>query len=163
MSDTCPQITKPAEFDHLIAHATTMGFGHHAELPRQARVGRINLIWLDRGGVPPMGTIKRSPRPVLVLLGDDDYQSTGPAGWTAANRLLRWATGAVIHGTGGDIASYKMAAGMAIAHRRFLLIETNSLHIETWGATLKAARVPFLALKPSGGLHPLPLDQGVVQ
>jgi hypothetical protein len=111
-----------------------------------------------------MKMLKRSPRPVLVLVGDDDYATTGPAGWSATAMLLRWATSAVVHGTGGDIATYRMAADIAAANGRFLLIETSSAHVSTWRAALQAAGVPHLSLvPPSGGCHPLPLDRNAVR
>ena len=71
--------------------------------------------------------------PMIAVLGDDDYASTGPTGWPATRRLFRWAKGAMIHATGADAPSYQAAIRMAIGSRRFLLIETSSDCAAEWG------------------------------
>ncbi len=158
-------ISQPNELDQLIAHAVAMGFPHQAEIYREVRRGRLAAMQLDRKAVAPMGTLKRAPLPCLVVLGDDDYASTGPAGWASVPRLLRWARGALIHATGADIASYKMAVGMALKCRQFLLIETDFPHMREWGEALLAAPrpVPFVALQPSNGVHPVMPARGKMQ
>jgi hypothetical protein len=50
---------------------------------------------------------------LIAIVGDDDYQSSGPAEWPATRRLFRWARGAMIHATGADVPTYQMAIGCA--------------------------------------------------
>jgi hypothetical protein len=162
--DRFHEITSQDDLSRIVACAATSGRSHHADLLRQASSGRFNLVQVDRTSIPPTRWLKHSRRPVLVMIGDDDYASTGPAGWAALPKLLRWAHSAMIHGTGADVASYRAAAGMAVTAKRFLLIETSSAFVDAWAAVLSAARIPSIALRPpAGGLHPLPLDRRAMQ
>lgn len=144
--------------DKLIALTSTMGFSGRAHLFRQVREQRLLVMECTRDAVFSMKLLKRQHKPMVVLLGDDDYQSTGPSSWAALPKILRWASRGVIHATGGDTASYDMAATMAVACRRLVLVETDSRHADEWGHALLAARppVPFIGLvPPAGEAHPV--------
>lgn len=149
------QITRPDQFDRLIARVSTMNLPGLVELLRSARAGEINLVQIDREAAAPIRCMEQFSRPVICVIGDDDYQATGPAGWNATRRLLYWARGAMIHGTGGDAATYQLAIQMALVRRRFLLIECDSARAEQWGDVLLKRRIPFIGLRPSDGVHPL--------
>ena len=163
MSQTC-QIGRPDQIDRLIAVAATLNLPGRVALLRAVRRGEINLIEVDRQGVPPSRFLKRSHRPVIAIVGDDDYAATGPTGWVATRRLLSWARSALIHATGADERSYQMAIDQALGCHQFVLVETDTAHAREWGEALLARRVPCIALVPrDGGQHPLPLDRKHVQ
>jgi hypothetical protein len=149
------QIGKPDQIDRLIAAAASMNLPGRVELLRAVRDGSINFIEIGRQAAAPMRTIEQSLRPVVMLLGDDDYRSTGPSGWAAWQRLSYWARGAMVHATGGDAPSYRMAIGMALVTQRFLLIETASAHAHDWGRALHRRNIPALGLVPPSGSHPV--------
>ena len=71
----------------------------------------------------------------------------------------------MIHASGGDTRSYELAVEMAIQVRRFLLVETDTAHVDAWRNALADARpaVPFLALLPRDGLHPAMPARSAVQ
>lgn len=144
--------------DRIIAHCTVIGAAHTAELFRAVRHGEICLIAPEhRDTLVPMGNLKRAPRPVLVVIGDDDYAGTGPAGWACTPTLLRWARQAIVHGTGATIPSYRLAVEMAVGCRRGLLIETNSAFAPVWREALCTARQPVstLTLVAPNNAHPV--------
>lgn len=111
----------------------------------------------------PGWVLKNTARPLVVLLGDDDYATTGPTGWAAMPGFLRWASGALVHATGGDVPSYQMAIGLALVRPRFLLVETDSVHAEEWGAVLCRRRIPCIGFVPPSGVHPIPLSRKTIQ
>ena len=149
------EITDPAATDRLNAAAYPAGFVGRVELLRVVRNREIALVESDRKADVPERVLAETTKPLIVVLGDDDYQSTGPTGWAAVPGLLRWAKGALIHGTGADVPSYRAAIGMALLARRFLLIETDSAHAREWGNALLVQGIPFLGLLPSEGVHPV--------
>lgn len=158
------QVTQRDQFDRLIAHAATMGFPGAVELLRSARAGEIDLVQIERAAAAPIRLMEKSTRPVVCVIGDDDDASTGPAGWHATRRLLWWAKAAMVHATGADAESYQVAIAMALASRRFLLIETDTAHMREWGDVLLKRRIPFLGLRPAdGGVHPIPPDRAAMQ
>jgi hypothetical protein len=152
--------------DRAVAAAATAGAGHTAELLRAARRGEIAFVQpQDRAALVSMSALKRAPRPVLVVVGDDDYQSTGPAGWVCAARLLRWSRWTCIHASGAEVAEYRAIAAATVLHWRALLIETSSAQAENWAAALYAAnRQPHgCIVLPGNGLHPVMPDRRVLQ
>lgn len=154
------QIGAPDQIDRLIVHASALGLPGRVELLRAVRGGAINLLEIGRQSAAPVRTLERSLRPVVMVLGDDDYASTGPSGWAAWQRLSYWARTAMVHATGADAASYRLAIGMALAHRRFLLIETDSAHAHDWGAALHKRNIPAIGLVPPDGAHPVMPPRG---
>jgi hypothetical protein len=149
------QIDSPDQIDRLIARASMLNLPGRVELLRAVRDGAINLIEIERKAEAPMRAMERSTRPVVILIGDDDYRSTGPTGWAAWRRLGYWSNGAMVHATGGDAKSYRLAIGLALMEPRFLLIETDSAHAHDWGAALQKRRIPCIGLVPPSGAHPV--------
>lgn len=148
-------ITAGSDIDRLIAAASGLGLDHRVALLRSVRAGELQVIEPSRDGIVPLRMLDEPPRPTIVLLGDDDYCSTGPDGWPTWRRVLRWAAGALIHASGADVPSYQCAIGMALQCRRFLLIETSTARAETWSMPLLARRVPHVCLMPRDGVHPV--------
>jgi hypothetical protein len=157
------RITKGADLDRLICATSAMELPGRVELLRAVRRGEITLLEVNRQGMPPSRVLKASARPLLAVVGDDDYASTGPCGWAAARRLQYWARAGMIHATGADVPSYQAVIGMTLLCRRFLLVETDSAHLDEWGAALRKYGVPFLGLRPPTGAHPVAPDRSALQ
>jgi hypothetical protein len=158
------EIRAPDEIDRLIALTANMNLVGRIELLRAIRAGVLNMVELDREGKLPVRAMEKSARPVLVLIGDDDYAATGPTGWAATRRLLYWAKAGLVHATAADAASYRMAMRMTSAHRRVALIETDTAHAAQWSTALVARRIPCIELMPGdGGTHPIPLARNALQ
>lgn len=98
-------------------------------------------------------------QPAVVLLGDDDDEPSGPAGWACARRLLDWADLLIVHGTGGEREHYEAAVEATQTLRRVLFVETTSDLAPAW---IEAARLcnPLPALRlhlpQPGASHPVP-------
>jgi hypothetical protein len=157
------QITKGDDIDRLISTAAAMELPGRVELLRAVRRGEITLLEVDRQGMPPGRVLKASTRPAIAIIGDDDYASTGPCGWAAARRFQYWARAGMVHGTGADVPSYRIAVDMALVAWRFLLVETDSAHLDEWGSALRKHGVPFLGLRPPNGSHPVAPDRSTLQ
>ena len=147
----------PRNLEKAIAFCRTHESEHHIPLLQAVGVGRLAYTALtDRLACPNVHALSRSRRASLILVGDDEGQTTGPYGWAAADQLARWTRGAMVHGTGGCRASYTLAVNMAQAAGRFVLVETSSDAAEAWAEIFDRADVPTLILRPSGGgVHPV--------
>lgn len=150
-------VNSHADLDRLIGimqqHAP-----HRATLLLAVKQGIISLVELTREAPLPVKELERCNRPVLALVGDDDGLDCGPDGWAARPRLAGWARHAVIHATGGDVASYALAVGIALERRRVVLVETGTKHGPAWHQLFAKAGVPTLNVIPSGGgVHPVPV------
>ncbi len=158
------EIRAAGDIDRLIALAASMNLVGRVELLRAVRAGVISLVEPERDGEFPLRGMAKLTSPVLALIGDDDYAATGPTGWAATRRLLYWAKGGLVHATGADVPSYQAAIRTALAYRRFVLIETDTVHAAEWANVLVAHRIPCIALMPSdGAAHPVPLERDAVQ
>lgn len=154
---------KPDQTDRLIAAYASLNMVGRVELVRAVRAGTINVVEPTRDRMVPAGLLERSLRPLITIIDDDDYASTGPAGRPSTRRLFRWAQGAMVQATGAGAPSYQMAIGIAIQCRRFLLIETDRAHMREWGEALLARHVPFIGLRPPEGAHPVPIERSRLQ
>lgn len=151
-------ISTPAEFARLIAMSDSMDGGCMTELLRPSSRGELNLIVpMRHTAQPPLYRMSKRGRPIVVVVGDDDYRTTGPDGWACADRLRSWASFACIHGTGGKPEHYAMAAIMAAEVRRLLFIETSSAGAQQWAGFLRERTPPltFMGLLPPDGAHPV--------
>jgi len=139
--------------------------GCMAELLRPASRGKLNLIVPMRDTVqPPFYRVGKRGRPIVVVVSDDDYQTTGPDGWACAAKLRTWAAFAVVHGTGAQREHYALAAHLTVQTRRLLFIETSSAGAQQWAGFLRE-RTPalrFMGLLPPDGMHPVMPDKGDV-
>ena len=150
-------VTRADDVARLIGVYQSLGLAHRVPLLRAAMHGRIAFVAVERGGEPPLRHLKKLRSPAVVLIGDDDYLSTGPDGWPGAVKLRRWARGAMVHGAGGKTEHYALAVGMALERERLLFIETSSVHARGWGEFLLAGSppVPFVGMLPHDGAHPV--------
>ena len=141
-----------------IARAEQIGAAHLLPLLRAARAGAINLAFVGRGTAAPMGRLKRSLRPVVALVGDDDGAPTGPAGWPQAGTLIHWCAATVVHSAGAEPRHYEAALAGALVHGRMLLIETSTAREADWLALVRRLRpgLPGLIVRvrPDAPAHP---------
>ncbi len=150
------RITGGPDLDRFTALAAAAA-PHWLPLARAVRGGMIGLH------VPRRETAGRfintiiGPRPALVLVGDDDDASSGPAGWRCAERLARWARGGIVHGSGAEDAHYQLATAAAALFSRFALVECNSANHDAWASLFLDQGVPVMGILPRDGLpHPMP-------
>lgn len=156
---------KRADIARVIGQAELAGAGFYTPLLRRVMQGGLNACWPMRDtAMPPLYRLSKSGRPLVVIVGDDDYQTTGPDGWACAAKLRTWAAFAVVHGTGGKSEHYEMAADMAVQTRRLLLVETTSAAAQDWAAFLheRSPKLPFLGILPPDGAHPVVPSKGQV-
>lgn len=154
---------KPAEIARMIMQAEQAGAGFITPLLQRVMRGELNACLPMRDTVmPPLYRLGKAGRPVILILGDDDYQCPGPATWACAAKARQWAAAAVIHGTGGRPQHYEMAAVTALQVRRLLLIETTSTAAQDWAAFLaeRTPALPFMGFLPPSGAHPVMPDKG---
>lgn len=155
---------KPAEIARMIVQAEQAGVGFYAPLLRRVMLGELNICLPQRDtAMPPLWRLGKKGRPVVCILGDDDYATTGPAGWACAGKVRAWAAGAIVHGTGGQPWHYDGAADTAMKVRRLMFIETSSDAAQLWAAFLRerTPALPFMGLlPPAPGSHPVMPDKG---
>lgn len=95
-----------------------------------------------------------------MLIGDDDYASTGPAGWNCAEIIIAWASCAVVHAAGPSAETYLEAAAGARVTGACALIETDAQHADDWVARFNGK--PVLLVLPVGGRHPTSPQAGEI-
>jgi hypothetical protein len=127
----------------------------HAALFTAVRDGRISLAILPRNAPITDEVLNRSSRPKLVLLGDDDGHSTGPAGFRAWQKLRPWANCGLVHAAAADVDTYHFAVAATMLGGRTLLIETDSAYAHEWAEALYQANIPSMTVVPRGGVHPV--------
>jgi hypothetical protein len=100
-------------------------------------------------------------RPSIIVIGDDDYADRGPAGWRQAERVARWAKGAVIHAAGAELEHYEAAVAAAQRVGRFALVECSTTTAPAWVDLFRRQphQAGLLLIQPTTGPHPLPLAQ----
>ena len=149
---------KRAEIARMIERAEIAGANYYTPLLRRVMQGEMNACAPMRDTMmPPLYRLGKTGRPVVVIIGDDDYRPAGPDTWTCAPKLREWAAFAIVHGTGGQPHHYEMAAEMAMQVRRLLLVETTSDAAQDWAAFLqeRSPALPFMGILPPQGAHPV--------
>lgn len=148
-----------AQLTAAIGRAAHMGATGYIPVLKAVRAGLIDCVFVNRrDGMVSNRTLKTLQRPVLVIIGDDDHASTGPAGWASTAPLMRWTGAAMVHGAGAKPEHYAAAVEGARAHGRFVLVETSSEHVQAWMAC--AADRVAVAIVPKQGPHPVMPSQG---
>ncbi len=138
--------------------------GHlaHVELFRGVMQGAIGLGVISSRETPwNAADVPSGAHPTILLIGDDDYCSTGPPGWRAARGALSWTRAAIVHGAGATPECYRDAVIAAVHYKRLLLVETDFTHMEEWAAAV--AGKPTLKVVPTDGLHPIAPLREMVQ
>ena len=150
-----------ADADELITRLHQRGHPWYVPVVRAVAGGRIDLIEPQRttSRQELRRTLRRAAtagRPTIVLIGDDDYATTGPSGWPGVASLLRWAALTVVHGSGGTAEDYQWFVELAEARTRLLLIETTSEAAPMWAAAAPAGSpMRVWVLLPTDGPHPV--------
>lgn len=141
----------------MIARADQMGEGWRVPIFRAAYQGIINLS-VAHGGARFPSRLMKLTMPTLAILADDLPTATGPDAWPQARRLLRWASGVVLHATGAQPRDAILAVEMTLALRRVVMVEMEYRHHASWLA-LAEREVPRLRvmniIPPPGGQHPV--------
>jgi hypothetical protein len=163
MSGPLLTLGKPDELDRQLALFDSLGRAGRVELLRAVHAGTIAIVEAERLDMPPRRVLDNTRRPALVVLGGDDYASTGPSGWVTTPRLLRWARGALVHGSAADAASYRAAIPGTMACHRFVLVETSASCAAAWGQTFDVCGIRTLVLVPPAGVHPVPVAREPIQ
>lgn len=162
----CARTASPANVARAIAMMEAIGEQFRIPLFRAVPRGEIALTVLGTGQAPPLSRLDRTGFPGLVVLTDDDDTTRlGPDGWRYAARILRWARGVMLHGTGGQPEHYQMAVEGAQRCGRLVLVETCSTQIDAWAALALRTLAPGRILKiqpPAGGIHPVAVPRGQV-
>lgn len=134
---------------------------HYLPLLDAAARGTITLVVIsDRSRRLPQRRLDRYRLPTILLLGDDDHQDTGPAGWRCARDAAAWGAAGIVHGAAGRASDYADAVAAAVVMRRLLFVETASRHVQAWGALMPGK--PVLHLVPEVGAHPVTPGRGDV-
>jgi len=148
----------PTALDAM-AYALTVGHDHMAPILGAALRGDIRLAIALRG-INWQKTVLETSRPTLLIVGDDDHQSTGPAAWPG--ELREYAPAAMIHAAAADVPSYQLALKRCLEERRYVLVETSSTRLLEWGAYFATASRKVLldiVRPPAGQQHPVPREK----
>ena len=125
-----------------------------AELMREVRRGGLALFFnSDRNQEVTVDDLNQAQRPTVVVIGDDDYSSSGPTGWRCSATVAEWAVAAVIHAAGATAESYAEAVKAARLLGRAVLVETDTAHALAWAQVFQPKRV--LLVLPKVGPHPI--------
>ena len=127
----------------------------HVPLLKAIETGRVAIVFAyGRTGGLSLSALQRLRKPTMILIGDDDYAATGPAGWPCAKQAIRWCRSAIVHGSGADRSFYEGAVATTLLMWRLLVVETSSERTASWASALAAK--PTLIIRPeNNGPHPL--------
>ena len=155
-------MTTPRQLNHAaIAHAIRdceLNAPHQVPLLQAALHGAIGLLVLSR--TCQARTDLLIGHPSIVLVPDDDHDSTGPDGWAGRADVARWAEHAIIHAAAGDVEHYRTAVLLALRVGRLVFVETDSAHAFAWHKVFADRNIPTLNILARGGVHPLPPERG---
>jgi hypothetical protein len=146
-----------AEIARAITLMEQAGEGFRVPLLRAAYDGTLSIVGLS-GACRVGGEYLALPRPTVVLIGDDHAAATGPARWSQARQLLRWANFAMLHAAGGEAQHYADAVAATVVFRRTLIVEMELRHHAEWLALAmhETPRLKVLSITPrAGGQHPV--------
>ena len=159
LASRAAEMRETAQLSDAINPARHMGSCVYVPILEAVRAGRVARVFVTRrDGMASNRTLKTIQRAVLVIVGDDDYSSTGPAGWPTAAPLMRWTRAVMAHGAGAEPDHYRAAVASTEAHGRFVLVETSSEHVPAWMAC--AADRVAVAIVPRNGPHPVLPSRG---
>ncbi|WP_158323030.1 hypothetical protein, partial [Acidisphaera rubrifaciens] len=132
-----------------------------AELLRAVRRGEMQLVSVGHRDAEITARDLPKTGAAVVLIGDDDYSSSGPAGWRCADVVAAWAEAAVVHAAGATAETYQEAVHAARFLGRCVLIETDTVHAREWVG--RFYQKPTLVIVPRDGVHPARAAAEVVQ
>src|SRR3954471_14383213 len=96
----------PTMLNDAIVMCEQLGSAGHVTLFRAVQDRQIGLAVVGRGTPITDAALSHSKRPLIVLLGDDDDASSGPAGFPSWRRLKSWAGYGMIHAASADASTY---------------------------------------------------------
>jgi len=147
------KLLSPAELASVAVRLDQADRPGAAALVREAMRGDLVLLSVgDRASDPAKG-IAPTDRATILIVGDDDYSSTGPTGWRSAATVATWAASAVIHAAAASAQTYFQAADAARETGRCALIETVPKHAAAWTELFRGK--PALMIMPRDGVHPV--------
>ena len=151
---------KRGQIPQIIATLQQAGLHYKIPLFRALGAGRIGLCEIRRGAnVLDKSLLADTALPIVCVLGDDDFCSTGPAGFPIAEELIRWSKCRFIHGAGGEAVHYQEAILGAQVLGNCLFIETASQFVDEWLALTKkliGELAPHtVVIKATDGPHPV--------
>lgn len=151
-----------AEFATAIGRLHAAGAGHWAPVLTAVGAGRLALFQTPRGTQRVRAkTLQRIGRPLLIVIGDDDYGTTGPGGFvdSVLATVFRPARAVFVHGAGATPADYGQAAQTAERTGWAVLVETSASAVDAWlaEAAQRAPKAHLTFIGARDGLHPLPL------
>lgn len=117
--------------------------------------GLLGICEIPRGVSYPRKTLEGRKQPLVCIISDDDYQSTGPAGFPAARKLRSWARRAVVHAAAGETFHYAAIVAMALLFGRVLVVETDTAHASLWQHYLGNGKRLGLLCILTDGVHPV--------
>jgi len=168
MSGPVFKINTRDDIPGAITRLQAAGAWHRVPLMQAAYHGRIDHTELHRGTSAQY--FKRwaaaSCHPALALLGDDDHATPdGPATWSIAPRVLRWARFIVVHGGAGRPEHYEHVLALTAVHRRVVMVECSSRNISAWRAAAErwAVGAQGLTMQPPPGCPHPSLDRSKAQ
>ncbi|MEY3730945.1 MAG: hypothetical protein RLZZ57_1701 [Pseudomonadota bacterium] len=151
---------KKEEISQLIVNLQQVGCSHKIPLLRALRDNRIGLCEIMRGtDFLDESLLLSNALPMVCVVGDDDFCSTGPSAYPVAAELIRRSKCRFIHGAGGEAFHYDAAVLAAEKFGNCLIIETSSAWVDSWLALTKciigelAPRT--LVIKVKEGAHPV--------
>lgn len=162
------QVTSPADLPGAIVAAEQAGAPGLAHLLRALNAGRIAFLPVlpdCSNGMFKQFVNLTSGRPAVVLIGDDDYQERGPAGFTIAERAVRWASSIVLHAAGAETSQYESVIHAAQIVKRMLLIECSTQTAQAWKTLITSLPdpPPTAVIWPREGQHPIAPSRREIQ
>jgi hypothetical protein len=154
----CPGTVRHADLSYMIA-ALQREAPWHAPIFQAVLAGEITLCMPLPGQSLPIKLLDQIKHPVIVLINDDGPLWLGPDGWACAERAMRWARAAMLHGSAGEARHYRLALEGAFQRRRVVIADTSSELLPQWEhlvARLISDRRQILCVRPTPGcVHPV--------
>ncbi len=119
--------------------------------------GTIELDLVRRDGkVQRFYKFSDTPLPILIIIGDDDGDDRGPAGWPKSGLTIGNAAAVMVNASGGEADHYRLAVERTRLSGVVVIIETSSQHLIAWRNLLLTLPVkPTMFIVPRGGVHPI--------
>jgi hypothetical protein len=121
------------QLPQVIATLQQCGAQHKIPLVRALADERITFFEVPRGAdFFERRIFDADTLPVVCVIGDDDFTSSGPSGFPVAADMLRWSKARIIHGAGGEASHYEGAVLTAEKLGNCVIIETSSDCVDPW-------------------------------
>jgi hypothetical protein len=157
-----------SDLPRAIVAADQVGAVGTAHLFRALRDGRIALLPInDQTGAGMFKRWAAATRglPAIAVVGDDNYQDRGPAGFPVAQRVIEWASSVLLHAAGAQVEHYETAVVAAQVVHRVAVIECSTSTLPLWIDLVRRAphKPAAMIITPSDGAHPAMPKKEVMQ